>query len=105
VDTVLTNQIGSVQLFKNKDKSYKINIDAMHALNGDSMLMKLQTDDGKHREFNLPLPIKEAPYIISETLAHYPAWDNVEMALGMIRKLIIYIFNTFWRIFIFQTHV
>lgn len=85
LDSVMNSQIGSVNMFNKKDKSYKMYLETMHDQKENHMVVKLQSD-GIERNYNLPLFINEAPYILSENMAHYPSIDNIKMALDMIRE-------------------
>jgi hypothetical protein len=89
LDSVMNSQIGTVNIFNKKlqNKSYKMYMDTMHDLKKNNMVVKLRSEDGKEKDYNLPLLINEAPYILSENLAHYPSIDNIKMALDMIREI------------------
>lgn len=82
----MSSQIGTINIFNKKDKSYKMYLDAMHDQKNSNMVVKLRSEDGKEKDYNLPLFVNEAPYILSENLAHYPSIDNLKMALDMIRE-------------------
>ncbi|XP_059485386.1 uncharacterized protein LOC132202465 isoform X2 [Neocloeon triangulifer] len=88
IDTVANNQIGA-SMIKREGKSYSMNVETAHALKGDSLLVRMKSDGGTDKEFKLPLPFSSAPYIVSETLAHYPSVQNLEMALDMIHPCLL----------------
>lgn len=96
MDNVVNTQIGALNIFNKKlqNKGYKMYMETMHDQKNNNMVVKLRSDDGKEKDYNVPLYINEAPYILSENLAHYPSIDNLKMALDMIREKLELLSNT-----------
>jgi len=92
----VNTQIGALNIFNKKlqNKGYKMYMETMHDQKNNNMVVKLRSDDGKEKDYNVPLYINEAPYILSENLAHYPSIDNLKMALDMIREKLELLSNT-----------